>query len=254
LTRFQDLSKVVIRQHLDAYFEQVAPIPCYGFLHYASLIHKWQHGKCNPRLLKAICGVTARFLASDNSDGLIGPSCWIEEAEKEIMSHPDSLAVSDIEALMLIALEHGMARRFVRMLTSSCLAARMAYIMRLNHENPRLGSIARESRRRLMWAIFVFDTIYSSGRAELTSCQQGTIHIQLPCREGAFSSDIPVVTTGLREPSSECIGKLGTTAFLIRILDIRDRIQRSASFSREDCSSDIIQICPESLTKTVQAA
>jgi hypothetical protein len=50
--------------------------------------------------------------------------------------------------------------------------------------------IARESCHRLMWAVFAFNTVYSSGRVELTSCQQGTIHIQLPCREGVFSSDI----------------------------------------------------------------
>lgn len=152
---------------------------------------------------------------------------WIDEAENAILQRLGSPTVSDIEALILIALDHCMSRRFVKTLTSSCLAARMAYIMRLNHENTKLSFLAQESRRRLMWAIFIFDTLYSSGRSELTSCSAGTIHLQLPCHERAFALDTPSITEALRPLSN---GKpstnIGITGFLIRILDIRDRIQR----------------------------
>jgi hypothetical protein len=219
------MSKSTTRQHIDAFFDFVAPIPCYSFIHRTSFLHRWQQDRCNPRLLKTMCGVSARFMNQHSS--LTEADTWIHAAEKEILLRLDMLAVSDVEALILIALDHCMSRRFVKTLTSSCLAARMAYVMRLNHENTRLPFLAQESRRRLMWAIFVFDTIYSSGRNELTSCSDGTIHLQLPCNERAFELDSPSITEPLRcVPGSAPSTNIGTTAFLVRVLDIRDRIQR----------------------------
>lgn len=176
------------------------------------------------RLLKAICGLSARFLAPNGS--LDEAVVWLHEAERDILQNLGNLAVSDVEALILIALDHCMSRRFVKMLTSTCLAARMAYVMRLNHENAKLAFLAQESRRRLMWSIYCFDSIYSSGRNELTSCTEGTIHLQLPCHERAFEIDDPCVTAPLRGHLNAQVSGIGTTGFLIRILDIRDRIQR----------------------------
>lgn len=222
---FLRLSNADMRRHIDTFFEYVSPIPCYGFIHRASFLHKWHQGRCNPRLLKTICGISVRFMkqSPSNNDSAV----WIDEAESAILQRLGSPTVSDIEALILIALDHCMSRRFVKTLTSSCLAARMAYIMRLNHENTKLSFLAQESRRRLMWAIFVFDTLYSSGRSELTSCSAGTIHLQLPCHERAFSLDTPSITETLRPPTHGSTStSIGTTGFLIRILDIRDRIQR----------------------------
>lgn len=229
---FLRLSNTDIRRHIDAFFEYVAPIPCYGFIHRASFLHKWHQGRCNPRLLKTICGISARFIPQSPSAS--DSAVWIDEAENAILQCLSGPTVSDIEALILIALDHCMSRRFVKTLTSSCLAARMAYIMRLNHENTKLSFLGQESRRRLMWAIFIFDTLYSSGRSELTSCSEKTIHLQLPCHERAFSLDIPSITEALRPlPQGSPGNSIGTTGFLIRILDIRDRIQRLVETSQK---------------------
>jgi hypothetical protein len=218
------MSKVIVRQHIDAYFAFVAPIPCYGFIHRASFLHRWNQGRCNPRLLNTICGISARFM--DTQQTIIASKEWMFEAEQGILRRLDSLVVSDVEALVLLALDHCMSRRFVKTLTSSCLAARMAYLMRLNHEIPRLPFLAREGRRRLIWAIFAFDTIYSSGRSELTSCSANTIHVQLPCHERAFEIDSAAITEPLRSIADVSMDRIGTTGFLVRILDVRDRIQR----------------------------
>lgn len=139
------------------------------------------------------------------------------------LSYP---SLSDIEALMLTTLDHIMARRFSKMLISACLAARLAYMMRLNYEDGRHGFLMQERRRRLMWAIFTLDTLYSSGRAEFTGCSKETIHLQLPCNERSFTLDIPVMTEPLSPPDIPTTSDLGLMAYNIRVLDIRDRIQR----------------------------
>ncbi|KAF4978162.1 hypothetical protein FZEAL_5407 [Fusarium zealandicum] len=115
------------------------------------------------------------------------------------------------------------------MLVSMSLAARLAYILRLNHENDKLPFLVSERRRRLMWSIFATDTLYSSGKREFTSCTAETLHIQLPCREQSFSMDLPGRTESLAAtPASLGASRMGLHGYCLRVLDIRDRVQRLA--------------------------
>jgi hypothetical protein len=113
------------------------------------------------------------------------------------------------------------------MLISISLTARLAYILRLNHEDDRQPFLVQEQRRRLMLSIFTMDTLYSSGKAEFTACTTETLHIRLPCNETSFSMDIPVSTEVLA-PTSESHGEsaIGLLGYCIRVLEIRDRVQR----------------------------
>ncbi|OLN90337.1 putative transcriptional regulatory protein C530.11c-like protein 5 [Colletotrichum chlorophyti] len=214
------------RQHIDAFFDFVYPIPCYGFIHKATFCQSWAQDTFNPRLLKAICGLTARYIASDDTGRLQQGTRWIQEAEMQLFLRLSEPSISDIETLVLITLDHSIARRFSKMLVSACLAARLAFMMRLNYEDGRHGFLAQERRRRLMWAIFTSETLYSSGRAEFTGCSTDTIHLQLPCNERSFTLDIPVITEPLKPPKTQKSSDLGLVAYNIRVLDIRDRIQR----------------------------
>ncbi|KAH0424690.1 nitrate assimilation regulatory protein [Colletotrichum camelliae] len=201
------VNKSIIKQHIDAFFDFVYPIPCYGFIHKATFCQ-------------------ARYLASGDQGRLQQATRWIQEAEMQLFMRLSEPSLSDIEALMLTTLDHIMARRFSKMLISACLAARLAYMMRLNYEDGRHGFLMQERRRRLMWAIFTLDTLYSSGRAEFTGCSKETIHLQLPCNERSFTLDIPVMTEPLSPPDIRTTSDLGLMAYNIRVLDIRDRIQR----------------------------
>jgi hypothetical protein len=108
-----------------------------------------------------------------------------------------------------------------------CLVARLAYILRLNHEEDRLPFLIQERRRRLMWSIYVMDTFYSSGRTEFTACPTDTIHLRLPCNEQSFAMDVPVVTEPLVPPTDQPPSRdMGLMAYCIRVIDIRDRTQR----------------------------
>ncbi|KAL0938436.1 nitrate assimilation regulatory protein [Colletotrichum truncatum] len=220
------INKTIIKQHIDAFFDYVYPIPCYGFVHKATFCQSWAQGTYNPRLLKSICGLTGRYLASSDSTRLQQSTRWIHEAETELLMRLSEPSMSDIEALMLTTMDHIIARRFSKMLVSACLAARLAYMMRLNYEDGRHSFITQERRRRLMWAIFTLDTMYSSGRAEFTGCSKDTIHLQLPCNERSFTLDIPVITEPLASTGARGSSELGLMAYNIRVLDIRDRIQR----------------------------
>lgn len=152
---------------------------------------------------------------------------WIQDAEQEVMKRLEHPTTSDIEALMLITFYYSITRRFAKMMVSSALTARLAYVWRLNCEDGRLDFLTGERRRRLMWCIFVFDTFYSSGRAEFSVCPKNTVSLQLPCNEESFAQDIEVTTEPLqRNAGSQLSPNLGLLSFVIRILDIRNRIQR----------------------------
>ncbi|OHE98483.1 hypothetical protein CORC01_06274 [Colletotrichum orchidophilum] len=219
-------NKTIIKQHIDAFFDFVYPIPCYGFIHKATFCQSWAQDTYNPRLLKAMCGLTARYIAAGDSGRLQQATRWIQESEMQLLMRLSEPSMSDIEALMLTTLDHIIARRFSKMLVSACLAARLAFMVRLNYEDGRLSFLTQERRRRLMWAIYTMETLYSSGRTEFTGCPKETIHLQLPCHERSFTLDIPVSTEPLKPPKAHCSLELGLMAYNIRVLDIRDRIQR----------------------------
>ncbi|KAJ0161687.1 putative transcriptional regulatory protein PB1A11.04c [Colletotrichum tanaceti] len=223
-------NKTIVKQHIDAFFDFVYPIPCYAFVHKATFCQSWAQGTHNPRLLKAMCGLTARYIApAGDAARLRQATRWIQESEVQLLMRLSEPSMSDIEALMLTTLDHIIARRFSKMLVSACLAARLAFMMRLNYEDGRLSFLTRERRRRLMWAIFTMETLYSSGRAEFTGCSKDTIHLQLPCNERSFTLDMPVMTEPLEPsgtPPPADSTELGLMAYNVRVLDIRDRIQR----------------------------
>ncbi|TDZ30281.1 hypothetical protein C8035_v003126 [Colletotrichum spinosum] len=251
LTRlpYSELSsnKTIIKQHIDAFFDFVYPIPCYGFVHKATFCQSWAQDTHNPRLLKAMCGLTARYIAAGDSARLQQATRWIQEAEMQLFMRLGEPSMSDIEALMLTTMDHIIARRFSKMLISACLAARLAYMMKLNYEDGRLSFITQERRRRLMWAIFTLDTLYSSGKAEFTGCSKDTIHLQLPCNERSFTLDLPVVTEPLNPPESrvlchtithrrkplpECIARLKGLADELEIL--RRSLPQSYTFDKKN--------------------
>ena len=131
-----------------------------------------------------------------------------------------------MEAWLLVTLDHYLSQRVSKMLVAMALTSRLAHILRLNHEDPRLGFLVQERRRRLMWAIYIMDSLYSSGKAEFTACTPETLHIRLPCNEKSFSMDIPVITEPLHQPSQSDTASIGLLGYCIRVLDIRNRVQR----------------------------
>lgn len=151
---------------------------------------------------------------------------WIEDAESHLLRRVAQPRLSDIEAWLLVTLDHYLSQRVSKMLVSMALTSRLAYILRLNHEDPRQKFLVQERRRRLMWAIYIMDSLYSSGKTEFTACTPETLHIRLPCAEKSFSMDAPVITVPLHSSSHEDTTNIGLLGYCIRVLDIRNRVQR----------------------------
>lgn len=228
LTVIRDLGigKNTVKKHIDAYFDLIHPIPCYGFLHRATLLQSWSKNELNPCVLLALCGITSRFIHPGSSVHQNTARKWIQDAESHLLQQLARPQISDIEAWLLITLDHYLSQRVSKMLVSMALASRLAYILRLNYEDTRQEFLVQERRRRLMWSIYVMDSLYSSGKAEFTACTAETLHIRLPCNEKSFSMDIPVTTEPLHPPLHSDTTTMSLLGYCIRVLDIRNRTQR----------------------------
>ncbi len=129
------------------------------------------------------------------------------------------------------------------MMALSALVVRFAFAMRLNYTDKKLTFVGQERRRRLMWSIFMSDTLLANGRADFTLVSAERIHLQLPCHERDFSFDIPVETELLKPtPGLSNPSKIGMMGFLIRILEIRVRIQKWV-LDKQDCyNADVLDL------------
>ncbi|KAF9777112.1 hypothetical protein IL306_004624 [Fusarium sp. DS 682] len=220
------ISKQAIKKHIETYFDLIHPIPCYGFLHRATLLQSWSKNELNPCVLSTICGITSRFINPASSEHRIKARKWIEGAESQLLRQLAQPRLSDIEAWLLVTLDHYLSQRVSKMLVSMALTCRLAYILRLNHEDTRHSFLVQERRRRLMWAIYTMDSLYSSGKTEFTACTSDTLHIRLPCTEKSFSMDLLVTTVPLHSIPHEDTANVGLLGYCIRVLDIRNRVQR----------------------------
>jgi hypothetical protein len=100
-----------------------------------------------------------------------------------------------------------------------------------------LSPSSRESRRRLMWSIYVMDVWVGSGVDELTLVRECDVKIQLPCDERNFSFEVPCAVETL-EPGSylpfvspEAKSKspthtLDLIAHFVRLVAIRKKVLR----------------------------
>lgn len=216
----------VIRQHLDAFFEHVHPIPGLSIIHRGKCLQTWRNGTHNPRLLRAICGVSARFVSVAEPNHAARAAGWLEEAEACIIQMKQEPLRTDIAALLLIAFNHGVSGRFLRLMAVTVVAVKLAYIMRLNYESPGLPFSAQEFRRRIFWSLWIFDTI-SGGCGDSSSISTESIHLQLPSSNRSYILDDPVSTGHLGQSSNHATSVgCGVFTCLVRMLDIRRRVQR----------------------------
>lgn len=104
---------------------------------------------------------------------------------------------------------------------------RFAFALRLNYENPNLCSLAQESRRRLMWAIYILDTFLAGGLPEFTLCPSTVIHLPLPNLEASFELDISYANVPLYDSGpSSTVDDNGLLAYYIRVIYLRDSVLR----------------------------
>ncbi|KAF1971166.1 hypothetical protein BU23DRAFT_648089 [Bimuria novae-zelandiae CBS 107.79] len=99
-------SQQIIRQHTDAYFEFIHPVPVYGFLHRADFLAQYSSGTVSTALLLAVCSVTSRFLSTAyQSAGQV--RSWVELAETMVFQSLGKTSLASIQTLIILAMYRG---------------------------------------------------------------------------------------------------------------------------------------------------
>lgn len=203
-----------------------------SFLHQATFLRQWHTRVVNLSLLKVVCGCALRVFTTSQADNERAEQ-WIKEAELEALQDLGDLTIPRLQVLTLLAFfdfTYQVHSKKALMLLG--LAARLAFAKRLNYEDSTLSVVEQESRRRLMWAIFVLDKFCSGGVAELTLCPVEYMEIRLPGNEKCFGFGTRTETQLLRPPIESIAvpsnGKgMDEFAYTVRLLDLlRNRIHR----------------------------
>ncbi len=215
----------------DNFFRHVHHVPVFSFLHRASLMERYYAGLLDRALLLALIGITS-LLTDLGTTQEYGNLC-IEEAAQLVLSELEKPSILRLQALVIIVKHRILTRRFSSAFMLHATACRFATALRLNYENPNLGFLPRESRRRLMWSVYMIDASIADGQADLAiwSDAERQIHLRLPCNERNFEFDLPEPTESLRPPPPAEDGTLmplpddvGFLALHVRIHWIRSRI------------------------------
>jgi hypothetical protein len=198
----------------------------YGFLHRETLTNMLDEGNVPEVLLKSLCGVAAKLLTKD-SDDIDMINMWMKDVEHEIMQNLWRLDVPYIQSLVFLITHVNLHSNPSKAWMLLSLASRAAYALQLNYEKRSLSAIKQESRRRLMWAIYICDKLCSGGISEFTLCRREDIHVQLPCKDSMFKFGISATTPTLDKlMANEVSESVDTRAYLLKSIDFRDRILR----------------------------
>lgn len=249
----------LIIKTFEHFFRHIHHIPLFSYLHQASLMQRYHTGSMDRSLLLSLIGITSLLTNLQHGHGAreYGSRC-IAVAEKLILRELDRPTVLKVQALVLIIKHRIFCRRFSDAFMLTGLASRFAAALRLNHENPRLCFLAQESRRRLMWSLFMIDIGMAAGHPDFTlwAHRPNMIDLKLPCNERNFEYDLPEVTETLAPPPPLPDGTLppltdnvGFLALHIRIQWIRSRI---LAFTKEFVNKPIRQMDLAGLPRRMQ--
>ncbi|KAJ0160049.1 hypothetical protein CTA2_8639, partial [Colletotrichum tanaceti] len=237
----------LISRALDNFFRHVHHIPMLSFLHRASLMQRHHVGGLDRPLLLALIGITSLLTDLGPGTSEYGEKC-VDESESLILKSLENASTIKVQTLALIIKYRILTRRFSSAFMLAATAARFATALRLNYENPDLCFLAQESRRRLMWALFMIDQGMAGGYRDLTLWTPETIHISLPCNERDFEFDLapPSLRPLVPGPEESENDDIGSLALHVRILWLRGRILKFAKRA-SNCSHDDLDRLKEQL-------
>lgn len=214
----------MIQRTFNNFFRHIHHVPIFSFLHRASLMQRYHAGMMDKALLLALVGITSLLMDLGPGTREYGSRC-IDECQTMVLQDLENPSAIKIQALVLIMKHRMLSRKFTTAFMLAATATRFAYALRLNYENPNLCFLARESRRRLMWALLTIDSGINGGCSDFTLMPSESMHIQLPCTERNFEFDLPQVTEYLRPvPTRPFADDVGSLALHVRLLWMRSRV------------------------------
>lgn len=248
-----------IRALVEYYFVNIHPLRCFGFLHKPSFMRRLDSEDTNrddDALLHIVCALGALFLAVENEPRTQTPahtiaagSQWAKRARHLILDQLGNIAVENLMAATLLHDYEIRMGNFGTVFMLSGLTARMAQALQINLEhstdilcrdpgnNPDAST--KESRRRLMWCLYISDSLVGSGVDQLTLIRDTDVKIQLPCNERNFLLQTACVTEVLEpgqflkflEPRmlpSNPTDNMGIRAYFVRYIATRKKVLKYA--------------------------
>jgi poly [ADP-ribose] polymerase len=242
----------------DSFFRHIYHVAMFSFLHRPSLMELYHAGSLDRALVLSVVGVTS--LLTDLGPGMVeyGNRC-VEEAVSLCLAGLEKPTISRLQALVLAIKHRILSKRFSSAFMLHAIASRFATALRLYQENTELCFLAREARRRLMWAIYMIDASIATGQAEVAIWfdAERQIQLQLPCNERNFDFDLPDPTESLRPPDPDPAtgivpplpDVLGLMALHIRLYWMRTRILQCTSRAAASPSADTLAMLPGQLAE-----
>lgn len=215
--------KTFVRRCIEVYFDSATATTCV-FLLKPQILADWTSGKLDPILLKVLVAAGLRT-RRDIPKAAATAAAWMQQAQQYIVGRTGSLSLTRVQILVLLLRFHTVAGSLLEAWELISLAARVAFTMRLNWEDPGLDPAAQESRRRLIWTIFLTDRHLCGGVEELAVCPQEMMHVRLPCDDHTFRRVIASQAEFLGDrPVPENAGHMDILAYYIRLSAARHRI------------------------------
>jgi hypothetical protein len=218
-------SSEIVRKAFDDFFENINPLPRISFLNEPSLRLAFNRGEADPALILSICANCALFLWHDELSKRAGAQ-WISAAEDIILKDLDHPSIPRVQATLLVIQHRLESRCFTKAFMLIPLAARGAFGFRLNYEHENLPFQEQEIRRRVMWAVWAMEKLWSGGLTEFELCPDRVMNIQIPCRDLDFERGAVVVTEYLQRPPGPVRPPLthGLLAHCLRLIGMRNTV------------------------------
>lgn len=220
------LDKAKTRDYLQAYFDITSRIT-FVFLHKPTILADWGRGILDTNLLKCLVAF-GLFLSNGPTEAQATARAWMREVQDETIQRIGRYTITHLRILVLLSSFCLHAGDFGHAWNILALAARVAFTMRLNYEHDRRDPIVQESHRRLIWAIYHQDRLFSGGIADFQVCPVEKMHVRLPCDDRSFEMGLMSKAGFLKDDDIDPSANMDTHAFKLRLLAIRDRILRSA--------------------------
>lgn len=230
--------KALVRGLCEAFFEEIAPLRCLGFLHRHTFLQEVENlSPEDDPLLLSVCALATKTIQKLE---LWEVGCrWARTAQKLVFDEIDDISVRRLMCIVFLY-EHAARigeQRGCFMLSG--MASRYTQALSLNLEYDHdvlctsryISPVERECRRRLMWACYIQDTLVACGLRHLQVIDTSTIRIQLPCDERHFlykqpcrTTTVPTCFKAVENRETTISGdNQGLSAFFIRLYLIRER-------------------------------
>ncbi|KAH8671637.1 fungal-specific transcription factor domain-containing protein [Xylariales sp. PMI_506] len=227
--------KAAVKRCLEAYFDNINPTTCV-FLHRPTTFADWSRDKLSPVQTLMLCalGMNLSHESPEHARMLA------EEAQSILLSHVGKQTIAQVQGLVLLVQFHFLLNNMTEAWNIIALAARVAFVLRLNYEHPQLPPVTQETQRRLMWAIYQLDRIMSGGVEDLAICPVHRMHIRLPCTDHSFLRGLPSQASYLNSEAEDGRADPYTMDILgyhIKLNAIRDRVLGYTKRVRREGSS-----------------